>query len=85
MSSIVHALLSVWPFLGVSLGFLDHSNCELLFNLHNKSAHYVLCSISVWLSVTIFLTTLNTLSVSALTGKQICTALSSSGEVLVFW
>ena len=22
----IHALLSVWPFLGVSLGFLDHSN-----------------------------------------------------------
>ena len=36
------------------------------------------------LSVTIFLTTLRTLSVSELTGKEICTAVSSSGEVLVF-
>ena len=55
-----------------------------LFYLHDKSAHYVYTrSISVWLSVTILLTTLKTLSVSALTGKQICT-LSSSGEVLVF-
>ena len=54
----------------VYLRKLVHVCTTRLINLHDKSAHYVLCSISVWLSITIFLTTLKTLSVSALTGKQ---------------
>ena len=79
-SCIVECLAIFRSFVGVSRS----QQLELLFNLHDKSAHYVLCSISVWILVTIFLTTLKTVSVSALNGKQICIAFSSSGEALVF-
>ena len=63
--------------------FLDHSNWSYSSTCTIK-VHIMYCSISVWLSVTIFLTTLKTLSVSALTVKKICIAFSSSGEILVF-